>query len=240
MSAKARTANPEKPQITRRLSQESRREVIIEEAIRFFAEKGFGATTRDLAQRIGVTQPLLFQHFPSKSALIAAVLDAIFERMSSRDWRPLLEAKGRPLRNRLIDFFYLYASDLYDYHWIRIYMFAGLEGGAFNRLCISKVTEPLLREIAVLLRSEFGLTSCQPGEVSRQEVELLWLIHGGIYYSAIRKQIYGMKVDSFELRQIIEYGVDGVLAGMRKLLAGAGDGQPSVARKAVAKRTAAV
>lgn len=205
-------------QVTRRMPQESRRKVIIEQAIRFFAEKGFGATTRELAQRIGVTQPLLFQHFPTKTHLVAAVFDCLFERMSGRDWRTALDAGSGTLRERLIDFFHGYANELYDFHWIRIYMFAGLEGGAFNRMYITRLTEPLLREIAIRIRLELGFGRCEPAEVSRQELELLWLLHGGIYYSAIRKQIYGMTVESVDLRENIQYGVDGVLAGMRELL----------------------
>jgi AcrR family transcriptional regulator len=216
MPSKARR-KPAK-QVTRRMPQESRRQVIIEQAIRFFAEKGFGATTRELAQRIGVTQPLLFQHFPTKTHLVAAVFDSLFERMSGRDWRTALDTGSGTLRERLIDFFHSYANELYDFHWIRIYMFAGLEGGAFNRMYIARLTEPLLREIAIRIRVELGFGRCAPAEVSRQELELLWLLHGGIYYSAIRKQIYGMTVESADLRENIQYGVDGVMAGMRELL----------------------
>jgi AcrR family transcriptional regulator len=217
MDSKTRSARPKQP-VTRRLPPESRRQVIIEQAIRFFAEKGFGATTRELAQRIGVTQPLLFQYFPTKQDLIDTVFDALFERMSSRDWRSLIDVGSRPLRERLIDFFHLYATDLYDYHWIRIYMFAGLEGGAFNRLCITRITEPLLRQVAVMIRREYGIGPYTPAKVTRKEIEVLWLLHGGIYYSAIRKQIYGMAVESSELRSLIEFGVDATLTSMRHVL----------------------
>lgn len=209
-----------KPPPRRRLSQEERRRVIIEQAIRVFAEQGFGASTRVLAQRIGMTQPLLFQHFASKDDLIQAVFAALFERMSMRDWRTALgdgDGDG-DLRSRLIEFFMSYATTLYDYHWIRIYMFAGLEGGAFNRMYIGKLTEPLLREIAVQIRRDRGLKRCSPADVTAREIELLWILHGGLYYSAIRKQIYGMAIESVDVRPLIQYGVDSVLAGMGSLL----------------------
>ncbi|MGE0797945.1 MAG: TetR/AcrR family transcriptional regulator [Lautropia sp.] len=205
--------------VTRRLSQQARRQMIIEQAIRFFAEKGFGATTRDLAARIGVAQPLIFQHFPTKSDLVEAVFDALFARMSSYDWFTKLTDRNVGLRARLIDFFQSYATTLYDYDWIRIYMFAGLEGGAFNRLCITRLSEPLLREVIRQIRIDAGARGTSLRDVTSREVELLWILHGGLYYSAIRKQIYGMAIESTDVRPLIEYGVDSALFGIRKLIA---------------------
>jgi AcrR family transcriptional regulator len=214
-----RLSEKKKARTSRRLSQQTRRRMIIEEAIKLFAENGFRASTRELAERIGVTQPLLFQHFPTKDALIQAIFDTWFERMSARDWIGLLRDKNRDLRSRLIEFFFSYATTIYDYSWIRIYMFAGLEGGEFNRFYISELTDPLLREIATQIRADFGIAHHTPADVTSAEIELLWILHGGLYYSAIRKQIYGLETGSPDLRELIAHSVDAVLAGMRRLLA---------------------
>ena len=57
-----------------RLSSEERRAAIISAVQRVFAEKGFhGTTTRELAQAAGVSEALLFKHFPNKEALYAAM-----------------------------------------------------------------------------------------------------------------------------------------------------------------------
>lgn len=208
-----------KTKTSRRLSQQTRRRIIIEEAIKLFAESGFRASTRELAERIGVAQPLLFQHFPTKDALIQAIFDSWFERMSARDWVGLLRDQKRDLRSRLIEFFFSYATTIYDYNWIRIYMFAGLEGGAFNRFYISKLTDPLLREIAAQIRADCGIAQHTPADVTSAEIELLWILHGGLYYSAIRKQIYGLENSSLDLRELIAQSVDAILTGMRALLA---------------------
>src|SRR5271167_4159625 len=57
-----------------KLSAEARREVIITAARRVFADKGFhGTTTRDLAMAAGVSEALLYKHFPNKEALFAAM-----------------------------------------------------------------------------------------------------------------------------------------------------------------------
>jgi AcrR family transcriptional regulator len=59
---------------TPRLSSEERRAAIIKAVRRTFAEKGFhGTTTRELAEAAGVSEALLFKHFPNKEALFAAM-----------------------------------------------------------------------------------------------------------------------------------------------------------------------
>src|SRR5262245_34567144 len=59
---------------TSKLSAEQRRAAIIKAVRRLFAEKGFdGTTTRELADAAGVSEALLFKHFPNKEALFAAM-----------------------------------------------------------------------------------------------------------------------------------------------------------------------
>lgn len=53
-----------------RLSAEARRAAIVKAVRRVFAEKGFhGTTTKELARAAGVSEALLFKHFPTKEAL---------------------------------------------------------------------------------------------------------------------------------------------------------------------------
>jgi AcrR family transcriptional regulator len=57
-----------------RLSSEERRAAIVKAVRWAFAEKGFhGTTTRELAEAAGVSEALLFKHFPTKEALFAAM-----------------------------------------------------------------------------------------------------------------------------------------------------------------------
>jgi AcrR family transcriptional regulator len=61
-----------------RLTAEQRRETILTAATEVFAASGYRAgKVSDVAARIGVTEPVIFQNFGSKAALFAAVLDRV-------------------------------------------------------------------------------------------------------------------------------------------------------------------
>jgi len=59
-----------------RMKAVDRRASIVAEAIRLFADKGFrGTTTRELAAALGVTEPVLYQHFKTKRDLYTAIIE---------------------------------------------------------------------------------------------------------------------------------------------------------------------
>ncbi len=59
----------------RRSEPGSNRERILFEAARLFARRGYHATTtRQIAQAVGIRQPSLFHHFPSKHAIVEEIL----------------------------------------------------------------------------------------------------------------------------------------------------------------------
>lgn len=60
-----------------RLPFDKRRQAIVEAVRGVFAENGFhGTTTRELARTAGVSEALLYKHFPSKESLYAEMLEA--------------------------------------------------------------------------------------------------------------------------------------------------------------------
>ena len=67
---------------------QERERLIVEEAVRFFAEVGFDGQMRALAERLGVTQPLLYRYFADKEALIERVFDEVYMKR----WRPEWES----------------------------------------------------------------------------------------------------------------------------------------------------
>ena len=74
---RTRTGRRPKP----RLKARDRRSQIIAAALEVVAEHGFhGTSTRELARRAGVSEALVFRHFPTKEDLIRAILaDVGFE-----------------------------------------------------------------------------------------------------------------------------------------------------------------
>src|SRR5437660_12647454 len=58
-----------------RLDSDERRQTIVDAAVPLFARKGFaGTTTRELAEAAGISEALLFRHFPSKQLLYREIL----------------------------------------------------------------------------------------------------------------------------------------------------------------------
>lgn len=62
----------------RRLSATARRASILDAAIPLFASAGYGQTRMsDVAARVGVTEPVIFQNFGTKAELFAAALERV-------------------------------------------------------------------------------------------------------------------------------------------------------------------
>jgi AcrR family transcriptional regulator len=58
-----------------RLDSDERRKAIVTAAVPLFARKGFaGTTTKELAEAAGISEALLFRHFPSKKNLYDEIL----------------------------------------------------------------------------------------------------------------------------------------------------------------------
>jgi len=112
-----------------RMSAEQRRASIVEAAIDLFSQRGFkGATTRELAANLGVTEPVLYQHFETKGALYRAILEAKAENKECVT--PALERFTAEGDTR--SFFLTLARALLDWYledprYARMLMFSRLE-----------------------------------------------------------------------------------------------------------------
>ena len=82
-----------------RFSSADRREQILDVATALFAQQGFqGTTTRQIAGGSGVTEALIFRHFPSKEELYWAVIERKINCISPLDrMRENLEGGGSDL-----------------------------------------------------------------------------------------------------------------------------------------------
>jgi AcrR family transcriptional regulator len=90
------------PRTQRQQQAAARREQLLEVALDQFAEKGVrGSTIREIAQAAGITEGLIYHYFPSKKAL----LEAVVERYSlNREVMTLLPAVAHlPVREALVE-----------------------------------------------------------------------------------------------------------------------------------------
>ena len=183
----------------KRLTPKDREQEIIDEAVQFFAEVGFDGKTRDLAKRIGITQPLLYRYFPTKDDLIERVFREVYLNQMDPDWSLKLQDRSVPLEQRLIDYYKSYAKVVHRYEWIRIYFFSGLKGNPLNRRYIRVVEEKILKPIGAEIRETCDLPSVKEVPLTPIELERIWVMHGGLFYYAVRKNIYHSNVfDDFE------------------------------------------
>jgi len=135
-----------------RLAGRERARKIIEAAMGLFARRGFrGVTSREIAAAAGVSEALIFKHFPRKDSLYHAILEAKLEESAS------VAADDAALR-LLGDEAYLagVASDIMtrvdrDDTFLRLLLHSALEGhplaGEFRRIRIDRVRERIARRI---------------------------------------------------------------------------------------------
>lgn len=177
-----------------RLLPDEREKQIVLGAIRFFAEVGFDGQTRELAKRLGITQPLLFRYFPTKQDLVDRVYKEIYLNRWNPEWQEWIEDRHQPVVARLKRFYTEYYPTIVNHDWMRIFFQAGMRNVGFNQRYLRLVRERILLVLSAEVRHEFGLPSAAEVPVSPAELELYWGLHGSIVYDGIRQYIYGVVV----------------------------------------------
>jgi TetR/AcrR family transcriptional regulator, transcriptional repressor of aconitase len=140
-----------------RLDSEERRKSIVDAALPLFARKGFaGTTTREIAEAAGVSEGLLFRHFPSKAALYQEIIrtgcvgDPAFEPLLA------LEASTGTLIT-MIDFmvrhFVFCARGSTDEMRIRMMLMSCLDDGDYARLAFETVIDWIYPKFASCLEA---------------------------------------------------------------------------------------
>ncbi len=115
----------------KRLSAEDRRKLIVQTAIELFSERGFRATrVMDIAEKVGTSDALVFQHFPTKRDLYDAILDEICTRRHFTEIEELLYyTEGYDLADVLTRLSAWVLSETErEPAWLRLILYAALEG----------------------------------------------------------------------------------------------------------------
>lgn len=203
--------------VTVRLSGAEREKHIAQEAVRFFAEVGFGGDTRELAKRLGVTQSLLYKYFPSKEALINRVFEEVYLGRWNPFWESVVRDRSISLEERLTRLYIEYAKIALTRDWVRIFMFSGLRGEDINRRYLDILRERILVPIAIELRHELGLPSIEEVPLKSNELELVWSINARVFYFGQRQWIFDVPIED-DLDDLIRVTIEHFMAGARVVM----------------------
>jgi len=129
-----------------RLDSDERRKAIVAAAVPLFAHKGFaGTTTKELAEAAGISEALLFRHFPSKKLLYGEILrlgcegDPALERLAT------LEPSSATLVHMttfMVRYFLLDGADRVELDTrLRLVLHSFLEDGEYARELFDTIFE---------------------------------------------------------------------------------------------------
>ena len=118
-----------------------KRAAILEAAVAEFRHAGYAATSMDrVAASAGVSKRTVYNHFPSKEALFAHILEQMWER--SIEGLDLAYRKDRPLREQLLELLDQKLRLLRDEHFAdlaRVAIAAGLHSPELAQDLVSRM-----------------------------------------------------------------------------------------------------
>lgn len=205
---------PAKRRATVRLPASERRDLILKKAFEFFSEYGLTAQTRGLAEACGVSQRLLYSIFPNKAALISAVYDANIAGPFQAIWFVNLRDRGKPLADRLREFYRDYYDTILTRRWLRLFLYASLAEVEMAPTYIAAIIRTLLETVVDEAAAEAGL----PLPADRALIqELGWALHGNVSHLAIRRHIYHDRT-ALPVEDVLDIHIATFLAGVRAVL----------------------
>jgi AcrR family transcriptional regulator len=193
----------------------ARREVIETAATELFAQRGYhGAAMEEIAQRSGVSVPVVYEHFASKKDLHRRLLERHFSELRAL-WREQLRHEG-PARERvpqMLDAWFGYVQE-HPYAWRML--FADTTG--------DPEVQALHREIAAQSRALLvPLLAGQPGSAriagsaQLESLDMLWEV--------LRAVLQGLALWWYEHQQvarerIVATAMNALWIGYERVLAG--------------------
>jgi AcrR family transcriptional regulator len=156
------------------MPRRERRAQLLDSALEVFVAQGYHAAAMDdIADRAGVSKPVLYQHFPGKLDLYLALLDASCDAIIDSCRQALAATHDNKQRvEATIDAFYRYVAG--DSGAFRLVFESDLTNEPAVRAQVDRVTSECADLIAHVIHDDTGL----PGEASRLlAVSLVGMAH---------------------------------------------------------------
>ncbi len=134
-----------------RLTADARREQILDVAIDVFGRAGYyGSSMNDIAEAAGVTKPVLYQHFDSKSDLYRALLEEVGNRMLGAIAKATADAtNGKAQTEQGFQAYFRWVSHRHD-EFMLLFGGSARHDGEFSAQ-IRRITEEAADAIAPLI-----------------------------------------------------------------------------------------
>jgi AcrR family transcriptional regulator len=140
-----------------RLPRRERRAQLLASALEVFVAQGYHAAAMDdIAERAGVSKPVLYQHFPGKLELYLAILDAACDAIIANCRKALDSTDDNKQRVAgAIEAFYAYVG--HDTGAFRLVFESDLTSEPAVRGHVDRVTTECADMIAAVIRDDTGL-----------------------------------------------------------------------------------
>ena len=168
------------------LDQKTRRERIVKAAIALFSKKGFrGTKTKDIAKKAGISEALLFRHFPNKEELYKAIL-----KFKMDEKFPILLAdlpkEGPPEQIFLTVALRFVSVQEEDPSFLRLLQFSALEGHELSDLFFQTRDLPIRTYLNNYLEKEMEKGSLRRLDTDKTVAAFMSMISGYV----MRRIIY--------------------------------------------------
>lgn len=171
------------------LPHEERRARIVRGAMAAFARSGFrGTRSRDLARSAGVSEALIFKHFPNKRALQKAIIEERL-RQTGAFFPPDLEAASLAGALRAVAARVIEVSER-DPDFMRLLYYSGLEREPLAPMFFDRRVTATIGELSGLVRSWIRRRWV------RRSVDPLffaWTFMGCVFQLMSARHIFGVK-----------------------------------------------
>ena len=107
-----------------------------------------------------------------------------------------------------------YTATILTPEWVRIFIFSGLADGSIPDRYLGLLKKKLFPRMLRETRRHLGLS--EKTRVTERETELMWGLHGSIFYIGIRQWVYGQP-GPVDINRIVADRVQSFVVSARKL-----------------------